>query len=71
MQGPCRDRIGEHMKARGSHLRYAAGLCLSALLLFPAVGARASDSDEHEFHRHHVGVFLGAASRPENGAKRA
>jgi hypothetical protein len=46
--------------------RHAVGLGLSTLLLLPAVGARAGDGDEHEFHRHHVGVFLGAASRPEN-----
>ena len=26
----------------------------------------ASDADGHKFHRHHVGVFLGGASRPED-----
>jgi hypothetical protein len=45
--------------------RCLAGLGSSVVLLLPAAGASASDTGGHEFHRHHLGVFLGGASRPE------
>ena len=46
----------------------ASGLGLFVLLLLPTAGAAANDADHQEFHRHHVGVFLGAGSRPEGGS---
>ena len=46
--------------------RCVVGLGLLALVLLPAASARAGDAGGHEFHRHHVGFFLGGASRPED-----
>jgi hypothetical protein len=46
--------------------RFLAGLGPSVLLLLTATGAAAGDADGREFHRHHVGVFVGGASRPED-----
>ena len=66
MHAFCRDRSREKFGARRIRAICAAGLSFSAFLLFPATEARASEGDEHEFHRHHVGAFLGAASRPED-----
>ena len=50
--------------------RCAAGLVMAALLLLSAAEARANEAvteeaGGHEFHRHHLGVFLGGGSRPE------
>ena len=58
--------LGCGMSTLRRFARCGAGLGLSALLLIPAAGAKANDSAGHDFHRHHVGLFLGAASRPED-----
>jgi hypothetical protein len=51
----------------GSEIGAALTAGLVALLLLPAADAAAGDADAHEFHRHHVGLFLGAGSREEGG----
>ena len=51
---------------RGRFASCAAGLGLFVLLLLPTVGAAENGADHQEFHRHHVGLFIGAGSRPES-----
>jgi hypothetical protein len=46
-------------------VRFAAGIALCAAWLLLAQSAGANGIEDHEFHRHHVGVFLGGGSRPQ------
>lgn len=46
------------------------GVALVVLALVLAGPAAAEEAHEHGFHRHHVGLFLGAASRPTHEGER-
>jgi hypothetical protein len=53
------------MKKHQQAVRFATAIALCVARLLLAQSAAASEGESLEFHRHHVGVFLGGGSRPQ------